>query len=150
VVRRTDCVALTDCTGSGLNILSVQRVIIPKAIHLLAFSDLAASRNTALARRGPHGVQLLSRRGRPMGAAFPEIVAAVAALPEHVTLDGELVVPTADGRSDFKELRRRHLFKLTIRFTALPLKKSHHRFHAVATLPWWHIGRGESATCDAH
>jgi len=33
----------------------------------------------ALARHGPHGVQLLSRRCRPLGVAFPEIVAAVAA-----------------------------------------------------------------------
>src|SRR5579862_2474144 len=65
----------------------------------------------ALARRGPYGVQLLSRRGRPMSAAFPEIVDALAKLTIDVTLDGELVVPTADGRSDFEELRRRSLLQ---------------------------------------
>jgi len=65
----------------------------------------------ALARRGPHGVKFLSRRGRPMGVAFPEVVSAIGASPEHVTLDAEHVVPTADGRSDFEELRRRALLQ---------------------------------------
>jgi ATP-dependent DNA ligase len=46
-----------------------------------------------------------------MGVAFPEIVPAVAALPGHVTLDAELVVPTAERRSDFEELRRRALLQ---------------------------------------
>jgi len=34
----------------------------------------------------------------------------LARLPDAV-LDGELVVPTADGRSDFEELRRRNLLQ---------------------------------------
>ena len=45
-----------------------------------------------------------------MAAAFPEIVAALARLP-NVMLDAELVMPSADGRSDFEELRRRDLLQ---------------------------------------
>jgi bifunctional non-homologous end joining protein LigD len=63
----------------------------------------------AFARSGT-GVQLLSRWGRPMADAFPEVAAARAQLPDAV-LDAELVVPTADGRSDFEELRRRNLLQ---------------------------------------
>jgi bifunctional non-homologous end joining protein LigD len=54
-------------------------------------------------------VQVTSRWGRPRADAFPEIGAALARLPDAV-LDGELVVPAADGRSDFEELRRRTFF----------------------------------------
>jgi ATP-dependent DNA ligase len=53
-------------------------------------------------------VQLLSRSGRSMADAFPEIVTALGRLPD-VVLDAELVVPSPDGRSDFEELRRRNL-----------------------------------------
>jgi len=63
----------------------------------------------ALARTGTR-VQLISRWGRSMAEAFPEIAAALAKLPDAV-LDGELVVPNADGRSDFEELRRRNLLQ---------------------------------------
>jgi bifunctional non-homologous end joining protein LigD len=45
-----------------------------------------------------------------MTEQFPEVAAALARLPDAV-LDGELVVPTADGRSDFEELRRRNLLQ---------------------------------------
>jgi bifunctional non-homologous end joining protein LigD len=62
-----------------------------------------------LARSGTR-VQLLSRWGRSMTAQFPETAAALARLPDAV-LDGELVVPTAEGRSDFEELRRRNLLQ---------------------------------------
>ena len=64
----------------------------------------------AFARKTPTGVQLLSRWGRSMAAAFPEIVAALHEMPD-ATLDGELVVPDAAGRSDFEELRRRNLLQ---------------------------------------
>src|SRR5437764_10279019 len=56
-------------------------------------------------------VELLSRWGRSMSHAFPEIVAAVATLPGDAVLDAELVVPDAAGRSDFAELRRRALLQ---------------------------------------
>ena len=62
-----------------------------------------------LARSGT-GVQLLSRWGRPMTEQFPEVAAALAGLPDAV-LDGELVVTTVEGRSDFEELRRRNLLQ---------------------------------------
>ena len=40
----------------------------------------------------------------------PEIAAALARLPDAI-LDGELVVPEANGKSDFEELRRRNLLQ---------------------------------------
>jgi bifunctional non-homologous end joining protein LigD len=64
----------------------------------------------ALARTG--AVQaLLSRTGRSMADAFPEIPRALAALRDNLVLDGELVVPDAYGRSDFEEVRRRNLLQ---------------------------------------
>ena len=65
----------------------------------------------ALARTGRSGVQLLSRSGRSMAEPFPEIVSALEQLPDGLVLDGELVVPAADGRSDFEEVRRRNLIQ---------------------------------------
>jgi bifunctional non-homologous end joining protein LigD len=53
----------------------------------------------ALARRTRADVQLHSRAGRSMAEQFPEIVAALTRLPAGTALDGELVVPTAEGRS---------------------------------------------------
>ena len=55
-------------------------------------------------------VELLSRNGRSMANAFPEIAAAIATLPLGV-FDGELVVPDSSGRSDFGELQRRSIMK---------------------------------------
>jgi ATP-dependent DNA ligase len=50
---------------------------------------------------------LQSKSGRPLGRYFPEIVAALAALPiEQFVLDGELVVPLED-RLSFEELQLR-------------------------------------------
>jgi bifunctional non-homologous end joining protein LigD len=63
----------------------------------------------ALARSGTR-VQLLSRWGRPLSDQFPEIAAALSRLPDAV-VDGELVVPSGEGRSDFEELRRRNLLQ---------------------------------------
>jgi len=65
----------------------------------------------ALARTGQSGIQLLSRSGRSMAEPFPEIVSALEQLPDGLVLDGELVVPAADGRSDFEEVRRRNLIQ---------------------------------------
>ena len=41
-----------------------------------------------------------------MAEAFPEIMDMLLALP-IAALDGELIVPDRDGRSDFESLRRR-------------------------------------------
>ena len=65
----------------------------------------------ALARKDRTGVQLLSRSGRSMAKAFPEAVAALAMLPGDVALDAELIVPKAEGRSDFEELLRRRALR---------------------------------------
>jgi ATP-dependent DNA ligase len=54
-------------------------------------------------------VEIGSRNERPMTRYFPEIVAAVlASLPERCVIDGEIVVPDADGvRLDFEALQQR-------------------------------------------
>ena len=54
-------------------------------------------------------VEIGSRNERPMTRYFPEIVEAVlASLPERSVIDGEIVVPSADGRSlDFEALLQR-------------------------------------------
>ena len=54
-------------------------------------------------------VEIGSRNERPMTRYFPEIVAAVlASLPERSVVDGEIVVPDAEGRClDFEALLQR-------------------------------------------
>nr|WP_244671778.1 DNA ligase D [Pseudoxanthomonas spadix] len=52
-------------------------------------------------------VRLRSRNGLDWNAMFPEVLAAVRALPvRDARLDGELVVVDAQGRSDFSALQR--------------------------------------------
>ena len=53
-------------------------------------------------------VRLLSRRGNELGAAYPEVVKALEALP-HPTLamDGEVVVLDDKGRPSFQSLQKR-------------------------------------------
>jgi ATP-dependent DNA ligase len=54
-------------------------------------------------------VEIGSRNERPMTRYFPELVAAIRAeLPERCVIDGEIVVPDADGRRlDFEALQLR-------------------------------------------
>jgi ATP-dependent DNA ligase len=54
-------------------------------------------------------VEIGSRNERPMTRYFPELVAAIRAeLPERCVIDGEIVVPDADGkRLDFEALQLR-------------------------------------------
>jgi ATP-dependent DNA ligase len=54
-------------------------------------------------------VEIGSRNERPMTRYFPEIVAAVlASLPERCVIDGEIVIPDAEGhRLDFEALLQR-------------------------------------------
>ncbi len=54
-------------------------------------------------------VEIGSRNERPMTRYFPEIVAAVTAnLPERCVIDGEIIIPSADGlRLDFEALLQR-------------------------------------------
>jgi ATP-dependent DNA ligase len=54
-------------------------------------------------------VEIGSRNERPMTRYFPELVAAILAeLPERCVIDGEIVVPDADGRRlDFEALQLR-------------------------------------------
>jgi len=54
-------------------------------------------------------VEIGSRNERPMTRYFPEVVSAVlASLPERCVIDGEVVIPDADGRKlDFEALLQR-------------------------------------------
>jgi len=47
------------------------------------------------------GVSLISRQGRDMTAAFPEVAEAARKLPPGTALDGELVILDAKGRPQF-------------------------------------------------
>jgi bifunctional non-homologous end joining protein LigD len=59
-----------------------------------------------LAGRGPGPARLWSRNAIEWSASFPQIVAALAALPvSSVKLDAEAVSLRADGRADFNRLR---------------------------------------------
>ena len=61
----------------------------------------------ALAHRDGAQVELTSKNGQPLSRYFPEIVAALAALPgERFSLDGELVLPLA-GALSFDALQQR-------------------------------------------
>lgn len=65
----------------------------------------------AFVRKSSAAVHVLSRWGRSMANAFPEVVDAVARVPRDVVLDAELVVADERDRSDFEELRRRALLQ---------------------------------------
>ena len=64
----------------------------------------------ALARTGAASA-LLSRSGREMADPFPEVMRALSSLRRNLVIDGELVVPDQNGRSDFEEVRRRNLLQ---------------------------------------
>src|SRR5580704_9621196 len=54
-------------------------------------------------------VEIGSRNERPMTRYFPEVVAAVLAnLPDRCVIDGEIIIPSSDGRRlDFEALLQR-------------------------------------------
>lgn len=61
-----------------------------------------------LAFRDGAEVQLQSKAGQPLARYFPELVAAVAALPaKQFVLDGEIVIPTSEGGFSFDDLLQR-------------------------------------------
>lgn len=62
----------------------------------------------ALADRTAGRVRIVFRRGRDAGDKFPEIVAALEALPtQDFILDGELVIQNAEGKPIFQRLLER-------------------------------------------
>lgn len=61
----------------------------------------------ALAERNGDAIEIWSKSGKPLARYFPEMVAALAQLPEaHFLLDGELVIPIGD-RLSFDALQAR-------------------------------------------
>ncbi|MFX1767924.1 DNA ligase [Paraburkholderia sp. A1RI-2L] len=53
------------------------------------------------------GVELVSREGKSLNRSFPEVVAAVAALPGDFVWDSELAVGGARGEEAFAQLQQR-------------------------------------------
>ncbi len=63
-----------------------------------------------LATGGGGEARLLYKKGRDAAKTFPELAAAVAALPfRSLILDGEVVILDEQGRPDFQKLQRRGL-----------------------------------------
>ncbi len=60
-----------------------------------------------LVRKEGTRVDLISKQGKPFNRSFPEIVAAVCALPGDFVLDAELAVADAKGPEAFKRLQDR-------------------------------------------
>jgi bifunctional non-homologous end joining protein LigD len=60
-----------------------------------------------LARKTARQVEPLSRNGRSLAVAFPEIVAALTALRVDAVLDGELIVVDQRGHPVWATMRRR-------------------------------------------
>src|SRR5690242_375647 len=60
-----------------------------------------------LAVRDGASSRLISRNGRDLGTAFPDVIAALDALPRDSVFDGELTVPDGEGRPDWHALRAR-------------------------------------------
>src|SRR3954469_16922636 len=65
----------------------------------------------ALARKTGRTVELVSRNGRSLAEAFPDVVAAIGELCGDVVLDCKLVVVDAQGRPMWDRLRRRALIR---------------------------------------
>lgn len=66
----------------------------------------------AFVRKAGARVELLSRNGRSMAEAFPEIMRAITDIRTDAVLDAELVVPDDKGMPSFERLRRRAVMKL--------------------------------------
>jgi bifunctional non-homologous end joining protein LigD len=64
-----------------------------------------------LAQKAGDAVALVSREGNLFNASFPDVVAAVAALPGDFACDAELTVDDASGRSSFERLQKRAVTK---------------------------------------
>src|SRR5687767_12483980 len=61
-----------------------------------------------LAHRDGDAIELMSKSGQPLARYFPEVVAALTALPaKRFVLDGEIVVPSAGGHLSFDALLQR-------------------------------------------
>jgi bifunctional non-homologous end joining protein LigD len=71
-----------------------------------------------LVRKAGERVELMSRAGNLLNPSFPDIVAAVAAVPLDFELDAELTVDEANGRSSFERLQRRAVTKTPMRVRA--------------------------------
>ncbi|MEU7578190.1 RNA ligase family protein [Streptomyces sp. NPDC041068] len=88
------------------------RVALAEAVSALpegdgwAYEPKFDGHRMVVLRDGEGRVTLQARSGRLVTAAFPDLAAAAAALPEGTVLDGEVVVWTG-GRIDFAAVQRR-------------------------------------------
>jgi bifunctional non-homologous end joining protein LigD len=69
----------------------------------------------ALVPKSGDKAELISRRGRSLARAFPEVIQAIATLPHDAVLDAELVVSDERGRPEFERLRRRSVMTRPMR-----------------------------------
>src|SRR6202521_461712 len=69
----------------------------------------------ALARKSGDKAELISRRGRLLARAFPEVIQAIAMLPHDAVLDAELVVSDERGHPAWDRLRRRSVMSRALR-----------------------------------
>ena len=65
----------------------------------------------ALVRKGGRNIELLSRNGRSLAEAFPEVMVTLARLRVDAVLDCELVLADASAHPRFERLRRRALIR---------------------------------------
>ena len=73
-----------------------------------------------LSRRVNDREHLLSRRGRSLAPAFPELAELLGQIPDEWVLDGAIVLPDVPGQTDTEALRRRAIFKLRSMLSAAP------------------------------
>jgi bifunctional non-homologous end joining protein LigD len=76
----------------------------------------------ALAVKGPHGAQLISRNQKNLTSDYPSVATAVETLPiGNAVLDGEIVALDADGRPSFQALQHRRTSALALVYYAFDL-----------------------------
>jgi bifunctional non-homologous end joining protein LigD len=96
--------------------------------------DLKYDGYRCLVRKSGPRTELVSREGNLLNASFPEVVAAVAALPGDFAMDAELTVDEDTGRSSFERLQRRAVTKTprNVRAAALQNPARLYLFDALA------------------
>lgn len=88
-----------------------------------------------IAGRNDDQVVLLSRNKNPLTATFPEIAAALEALPyTRIVMDGEVVICDASGRPNFQKLQKRGMLRrgIDIRRAAVELPATLYVFDLLA------------------
>jgi ATP-dependent DNA ligase len=108
-----DVTAMREDEGMRLPVMPPVAPMLAKSVDKIPLGDLSYEPKwdgfRSIIFRDGDEVEIGSRNERPMTRYFPEIVAAVlASLPERCVIDGEIVIPDAEGqRLDFEALLQR-------------------------------------------